>query len=187
MNSPSISIVVLNWNDTGDTLACLGSLAALTYTNFSVIVVDNGSSENSLTRLRPYTAPYPLTLLETEYDSRYVSGKNVDPRHAFEHGTDFILILNDDTTITPDLLERQLESAQRNPDAGVFSAWIKYFDEPEGSGSTVRAGTRPAGGWNGRAKARLNPASELPTSKPTVSVARRLFPIGDAAPDRVAG
>jgi len=129
--SSAIAIVVLNWNGADDTLACLDSLSALTYPNFNVVVVDNGSTDDSLARLRPYTAPYPLTLLETGRNLGYAGGNNVGTQHALDHGAEFVLVLNNDTTIAPDLLERLLESAQRNPDAGVFSARILYFDEPE--------------------------------------------------------
>ena len=128
---PLISVVVLNWNGATDTLVCLDSLSTLTYPNFNVIVVDNGSSDDSLMQLRPYTAPYPLTLLETGRNLGYAGGNNVGTRHALEQGADFVLVLNNDTTAAPDLLDRLLESAQRNPDAGVFSARIMYFDEPE--------------------------------------------------------
>jgi len=65
MNPPSVSIVVLNWNGADDTLACLDSLATLTYSSFNVVVVDNGSTDDSLAHLRTYKAPYLLALLET--------------------------------------------------------------------------------------------------------------------------
>lgn len=65
MNPPSASFVVLNWNGANDTLACLDLLAALTYPNFNVIAVDNGSTDDSLGKLRAYSSPYPLVLLET--------------------------------------------------------------------------------------------------------------------------
>lgn len=129
--SPAISIVILNWNGADDTLACLDSLAALTYPNFDVIVVDNGSTDDSVARLRACSVSYPLTLLETGRNLGYAGGNNVGTRHALEYGADFVLVLNNDTTVAPDLLERLLESAQRNPDAGVFSARIMYFDTPK--------------------------------------------------------
>jgi len=131
MMPPHISIVVLNWNGVEDTLACLDSLAALTYPNFNVVVVDNGSTDVSLTRLRPYTAPYLLTLLETGRNLGYAGGNNVGIRYALEQGAHFVLVLNNDTTVAPDLLEQLVKSAQRTPDAGVFSARIMYFDEPQ--------------------------------------------------------
>lgn len=131
MNPPAISIVVLNWNGCDDTLACLDSLCELTYTAFDVVAVDNGSTNDSVARLRAYSAPYPLTLLETGRNLGYAGGNNVGTRHALEHGADFVLILNNDTVVAPDLLERLLESASRNPDAGAFSARIMYFDDED--------------------------------------------------------
>lgn len=129
VSQPKVSIVVLNWNGCDDTVACLDSLRDLTYTAYNVIVVDNGSTDDSVMRLRAYTAPYPLTLLETGRNLGYAGGNNAGTRHALENGADFVLILNNDTVVAPDLLERLLDGAQRNPDAGVFSARIMYFDD----------------------------------------------------------
>ena len=128
---PLIAIVVLNWNGANDTLACLDSLAALTYQNFNVIVVDNGSTDHSLDKLRAYSSPFPLVLLETGKNLGYAGGNNVGTRHALEHGADFVLLLNNDTTVASDLLEQLINAAQRNPDTGVFSARVMYFDNPE--------------------------------------------------------
>ena len=128
---PLISVVVLNWNGAEDTLACLDSLAALTYPDFNVVVVDNGSTDGSEVRLRNYSAPYPMTLLETRRNLGYAGGNNIGARYALQHGADFVLILNNDTTVAPDLLGRLVDAAQRSPDAGVFGARVMYFDRPE--------------------------------------------------------
>lgn len=129
--TPLISVVVLNWNGADDTLACLDSLAALTYPNFNVIVVDNGSTDDSLDKLHAYSSRYPLVLLETGRNLGYAEGNNVGIRHALAHGADFVLVLNNDTTVAPDLLEQLVGAARRNPDAGVFSARVMYFDNPD--------------------------------------------------------
>jgi len=131
MNPPSVSIVVLNWNGGEDTLACLDSLAGLTYPNFNVVVVDNGSTDDSVARLHNYSSPYSLTLLESERNLGYAGGNNVGTRYALEHGADFVLVLNNDTTVAPDLLEQLVEASQRSPDAGVFGARVMYFNQPE--------------------------------------------------------
>ncbi len=129
--TPNVAIVVLNWNGADDTLACLNSLAALTYPNFNVIVVDNGSTDDSLDKLRTYSSHYPLVLLETGRNLGYAGGNNVGTRHALEHDADFVLVLNNDTTVAPDLLEQLVGAARRNPDTGVFSARVMYFDNPD--------------------------------------------------------
>jgi len=130
-DTPLISVVVLNWNGADDTLACLNSLKSLTYSNFQVVLVDNGSIDDSLAKLHAYRRPYPLVLLETGRNLGYAEGNNVGIRHALEHGACFVLVLNNDTTVAPDLLEQLLDAARRNPDAGVFSARVMYFDNPE--------------------------------------------------------
>jgi hypothetical protein len=128
---PSVFIVVLNWNGADDTIACLDSLSSLSYPELFVVVVDNGSSDDSLSRLRSYHATYPMTLIETGHNLGYAGGNNVGSRYALEHAAEFILILNNDVIVATDLLDRFVESAQRHPRAGLFSARILYFDQPD--------------------------------------------------------
>ncbi len=55
-----VGIVLLNWNGWADTLACLDSVLTLTHPTFDVFVVDNGSTDDSLERLRTWaTTHYP--------------------------------------------------------------------------------------------------------------------------------
>ena len=49
---PQIHIILLNWNQTDLTLACLRSLACLEYSNFQIILVDNGSKPGSLDQIK---------------------------------------------------------------------------------------------------------------------------------------
>ncbi len=54
--NPRISILVLNWNGWRDTIECLESLYQISYPLFDVIILDNGSRDNSLESLRCYSA-----------------------------------------------------------------------------------------------------------------------------------
>jgi len=49
-----VSIIILNWNGWKDTIECLESLYRITYPNYDVIVVDNGSQDDSLQRIKEY-------------------------------------------------------------------------------------------------------------------------------------
>jgi len=51
---PKISIVLLNWNGWKDAIECLESLFQLNYTNYDVILVDNGSFDDSVERIKEY-------------------------------------------------------------------------------------------------------------------------------------
>ncbi|AMQ19533.1 glycosyl transferase family 2 [Thermococcus peptonophilus] len=54
MNAPRVSIIILNWNGWEDTIECLESLYRITYPNYDVIVVDNGSKDDSVRKIKEY-------------------------------------------------------------------------------------------------------------------------------------
>jgi len=54
MTSPKVSIVVLNWNAWQDSIECLESLYQINYPNYEIILVDNGSTDKSLQKIREY-------------------------------------------------------------------------------------------------------------------------------------
>ena len=51
---PRVSIIILNWNGWKDTIECLESLYQITYPNYDVILVDNGSEDNSIEKVKEY-------------------------------------------------------------------------------------------------------------------------------------
>lgn len=54
MGHPRVSIIILNWNGWEDTIECLESLYKITYPNYDVIVVDNGSKDDSIQKIKEY-------------------------------------------------------------------------------------------------------------------------------------
>ena len=54
MYYPKVSIIILNWNGWKDTIECLESLYRITYPNYEVIVVDNGSKDDSVQKIKEY-------------------------------------------------------------------------------------------------------------------------------------
>ena len=131
MKPASVGIVVLNWNGAPDTLACLDSIRRLDYRHFTVYVVDNGSTDDSLDQLNAYHKRYSFNLIETGANLGYAGGNNIGIRQALLDGADFILLLNNDTVVSPDLLDRFIEGSHRFADAGVFSARVMYSEDPE--------------------------------------------------------
>ena len=53
-NSPKVSIIILNWNGWKNTLECLESLYQIDYSSFEIILVDNGSKDGSVEKIKEY-------------------------------------------------------------------------------------------------------------------------------------
>lgn len=126
-NRPKIAVIVLNWNGKQDTLACLESLEKLSYSHYEVIIVDNGSSDGSPSAIRK-NFPQHL-LIENGRNLGFAEGNNVGIRTAMSHNADLFFLLNNDTIVAPDLLDRIVEMAASCPEAGIFGAKICRFDQ----------------------------------------------------------
>src|SRR5579862_7546052 len=119
---PKISIIVLNWNGKQDTLACLESLVQLSYSNFEVIVVDNGSIDGSAAVIREQFPQF--SLIENQENLGFAEGNNVGMRAALQRGAELVLLLNNDTVAAPDLLDHFVEMFESCHEAGILGAKI---------------------------------------------------------------
>jgi len=67
---PKVAIIVLNWNGWRDTIECLESLQQLAYPNYQVIVVDNGSTDDSVGKIKAWAnGGLPVESKFFQYDS----------------------------------------------------------------------------------------------------------------------
>src|SRR5690606_7368865 len=78
--TPFVVAVILNWNQCDDTLACLESLDRIDYSRLGVVVVENGSTDDSESRLRE-TRP-DLSIIRTEVNLGFAGGCNLGIEHA---------------------------------------------------------------------------------------------------------
>jgi GT2 family glycosyltransferase len=125
---PQVVVIVLNWNGADDTLECLASLKKSSYPHVKILVVDNGSTDNSVELLRN---AYPdLWLIKTGANLGFAGGNNVGIRAALAGGCDVVVLLNNDTTVAPDWLDEFARVAQTHPAGSVLGAKIFYTGKP---------------------------------------------------------
>lgn len=125
---PAVAIIVLNWNGGDDTLACLASLAQIDYPAVTIIVVDNGSRDESVAAIRAY---HPTVhLIETGANLGYAGGNNVGLRYALDQGYDYMLLLNNDTEVAPDFLSKLVAACEQSPNVGAAGPKIYLYDHP---------------------------------------------------------
>ncbi len=126
---PKIAIIVLNWNGKNDTLACLQSLAELTYSRYEVIVVDNGSTDGSPAAIKNQFPEF--LFIENSENLGFAEGNNIGIRAAMQHEADMIFLLNNDTVVAVDILDRFVEMFDTHPEAGILGAKIHLFDHKQ--------------------------------------------------------
>lgn len=128
-NTPKIAVILLNWNGCNDTLACLESLKAVTYPSLEIIVVDNGSKDDSVFHI--FKRFPEIKLIETGKNLGFAEGNNVGIRAALQNSPDFVFLLNNDTIVAPDVFEGFVTTFSQFPKVGILGAKILLFDQKE--------------------------------------------------------
>lgn len=125
-----IHIILVNYNGWKDTEECIHSLKGSTYTDYEILVVDNGSTDDSVEHLRKLVGDR-VVLLEAGANLGFSGGNNVGIRYAQKHGAQHILLLNNDTLVAQDMLEKLVDASRRHEDQAVITAKILYAAQPE--------------------------------------------------------
>ncbi len=122
---PKVFIIILNWNNWPDTSACLESLRNNDYLNKEVIVVDNGSQEKfSIPDL-----PFPVKLIKNQENLGFSGGNNVGIKYALEQKADYLLLLNNDTIVSPDFLNKLVAVGEKDEMIGFLGPKIYFYQE----------------------------------------------------------
>lgn len=125
----TIAIIVLNWNGRDLTLDCLRSLEAVSTPNLRILVVDNASTDGSADAVRARYGTR-VTVMENAANIGFAAGNNAGIRRALADGADFVLLLNNDTVVAPDFVDRLLHPFVSMPQLGVTAPKI-YYAEPK--------------------------------------------------------
>lgn len=128
-SSPSVAIIILNWNNWPDTLVCVESCRKLTWPDVRIIIVDNGSTDGSEERLRERCPD--AELIQTGANLGFAGGNNIGIRHALERGAEYVWLLNNDAVADPEALTMLVKAMETDPVAAVAGSKVYYHDDPE--------------------------------------------------------
>lgn len=122
-----VTIISVNFNQPQVTLEFLDSISKLTSAHpIELILVDNGSS---LDNGELFTLRYPgLKYIRSEKNLGFAGGNNLG---ILEANGEFILFVNNDTELTPDMIDILIDELNRNPEIGLISPLILYHDNKE--------------------------------------------------------
>ncbi len=126
---PLVWVVIPTWNRQDDLLNCVESVQALDYPNKGIVVVDNGSTDDSVKIMQENFPSVSIIELSENQGASYASNAGLSFAHA--QGADYFLRIDSDTILAPDLLLELVKSAQQYPEAGILGCKIFYHDRPE--------------------------------------------------------
>lgn len=156
---PAVTIITINWNQPQHTITFVKACAALDYAPLRLLVVDNGSTDDSVPQLRAH-APQ-VELITNARNLGFAAAANIGIRRALAQGAAAVFLANNDSILAPTALSTLVDAATRQG-AGLAAPLIFWSEPPTAIWS--------AGGWRGGL---------------TMDLAQRPTPRGDGKPLRV--
>ena len=123
-----VYIIVLNFNNPDITIECLESIKCLSFKDYSVILVDNASTDNSVEIFREYLQwNKNIIFLETKENRGYAAGNNFALRYALtQKNMQYCWILNNDTIVDANSLSKLYEFMEIHMDVGICGSKLMY-------------------------------------------------------------
>lgn len=130
MYNPKVNIIILNWNGKENTINCLEALKSTTYSNYEIIIVDNGSTDGSV---QYFKENYSLIkLIENGKNLGFAEGNNVALREVLKREEiKYVSLLNNDTIVKPDWLEKLVNALEADEKIGACQPKILSLINPE--------------------------------------------------------
>jgi len=126
-DTSQVLILIVNWNNYSDTKECLESLTQLSSDNYQVMLVDNGSSDDS-SRLLKEEFP-EIHLLNLPENLGFAGGNNVGLEYALKEEYPFILLLNNDTIVQKeDFLDELIQTLEDEQSVGAVGPAVEQAD-----------------------------------------------------------
>lgn len=121
--------IVLSWNGREDTLHCLQSLTQVEHPDLTIVCVDNGSVDGTQHAVRKR---FPqVVLIEAGANLGYSGGNNLGLHYALEHGARWMMLVNNDATVAPDVIAGFERVAGEHPRAGMLAGKVYFADRPQ--------------------------------------------------------
>jgi len=119
---PKVTILIPNYNGKKWLKQCLPTVEKSTYRNFEILVVNNGSTDDSAEFLKK---SYPkVRVIEIKKNRGYAGANNLGVKKAKGK---YVLFLNNDTQVTPNFLEPLVEKMEKDKTIGAVQPQIRHM------------------------------------------------------------
>lgn len=127
MNPPKVSIIILNYNGKNLLEKFLPSVCKLNYTNYEVIIVDNGSFDGSNELIKKGFL-HKVRLIENNKNLGFCKGNNIGAKVSTGK---YLWFLNTDVEVEEDALTYLVDFMELNPDVGICGPKILFYSKPD--------------------------------------------------------
>lgn len=127
--NPHIYVLILNWNGKDVLKSCLDSIVAIDYPNYTTLVIDNDSSDRSGEMVKnDYTE---IEYLQLRQNYGCSGGYNRCFDYLRDKNPEYILLLDNDTEVEPDILNSFIEAVEYYGSQNIFGGKIFYHHDPQ--------------------------------------------------------
>lgn len=135
-----VGIILVNYKDYAKKYlaACRTSLLTQKYSDFTVYLIDNASSPESLSYLREL---YPEAIILPREDGNYCAANNLGMERAILDGCEYLVAANMDTEFDPDWLNQLVLALENNQDAAIAQSLILLYPKNESDRSNPKINT----------------------------------------------
>lgn len=123
MSNPRVSIIIVNWNGGKVFDECLFSLSKVNYKSFDLIIVDNASTDKSEYLHKKYFSK--VKLIKNRENIGFANANNQAIKYAKGR---YVLLLNNDTKVTPNFLKKLVNRMEQENELGVIQPKIYMMD-----------------------------------------------------------
>lgn len=126
--APLVVVVLLNWNSYDETRTALESVQRMNYPNFRILIIDNGSQDESVSELKKLSGER-VDLLVSPVNTGYTGGCNLGMERALAMGAQYIWLLNNDAIVGATTLSSIVAMAESDVRIGLVTPQIAALDE----------------------------------------------------------
>jgi len=126
---PLIYVIIVNWQRPDDTIACVRSIQREEILDLRLLVVDNGSEDDSVQQI---SAACPTAaLLSLPQNVGFAGGYNAGIDDALTQGADYVFLLNNDTVVEAGAMAALIQTLEQDKRWAIAVPKICYYDRPD--------------------------------------------------------
>ena len=123
-----LAIVMLNYNNSHDTIECIESIYEKCKIKKSIIIVDNNSIKDDIYKLEQHKK-LEFILIKNNENNGFAAGNNIGIKYAIDNGAKYILLLNNDTLIEENSIENMIKTIKESEEIGLVTSRILHYPE----------------------------------------------------------